>query len=82
LKISTAPIGVGQRRHDAVEPHRPVQGARRLAPIGDARRNVVLQILADARQRHFHGDIVGAQLVRIADPRQQQKLRRVDDAAA
>ena len=77
-----APIGVGQRRHDAVEAHRPVQGARAFTPIGHARRNVVLQILADARQRHLHGDIVGAQFVRIADARKQQQLWRVDDAAA
>ncbi len=53
-----------------------------LARIGDARRNVVLQILADAGQRRLDGDVVGGEFGRIADARQHQKLRRVDDAAA
>ena len=75
-------IGADERRHDAVEPHRAVERARFFTRIGDARRNVVLQILADARQRRLDGDAVGGELGRIADARQHQKLRRVDDAAA
>jgi hypothetical protein len=75
-------IGSRQCRHDAVEPHRPVERARFLAQIGDGRRDVVLQILADARQRDFDADIVRAQLFRIPDPGQHQELRRIDDPAA
>ena len=75
-------IGARQRRHDAVEPHRPMERTGLFAPIGDACRNMVLQILADAGQRRFHVMPWARELVRIADARQHQKLRRVDDAAA
>ena len=75
-------ISAEQRRHDAVEPHRLVERARLFALVDNRRGDVVLQVLADAGQRYFHGDAVGAQFVRIADARQHQKLRRVDDAAA
>ena len=43
---------------------------------------MILQVLAHAAQRDFHGDTLGAQFIWIADARQHQQLRRVDDAAA
>ena len=75
-------ISADQRRHDAIEPHRAMERARFFACIGDACRNVVLQILADAGQCHLDRDAVGGELGRIADAGQHQKLGRIDDAAA
>ena len=42
---------------------------------------MILQILADAGERHFCLDAVAAQLRGLADARQHQELRRVDGAA-
>src|ERR1700689_2971466 len=47
----------------------------------DACRNMVLQILTDARQRHFERDIMSGKFLRIAYSRQHQELRGVDDTA-
>src|SRR5580692_2677283 len=55
---------------------------RLLACVSDLRRNVILQILANARERGPRCDAVSAQLVGVADTRKHQKLRRVNDAAA
>ena len=43
---------------------------------------MILQILADAGQRHLDRDVVCGEFGRIADAGQHQQLRRVDDAAA
>ena len=43
---------------------------------------MILQVLADAGQRHRDLDAVRAQLLGIADAREHQQLRRVDHAAA
>jgi len=59
-----------------------MQRPGRLPRIIDAGGNVILEILADPAQRHPHRDAVMAERVRIADAREHQKLRRVDDAAA
>ncbi len=47
----------------------------------DAAGDVILQILAHARQRHLAGDVVTRQLGRVADAREHEQLRRVDHAA-
>ena len=47
----------------------------------DHRRDVVLQVLPDARQRHLRLDAGGAQRIGVADAGQHQHLRRVDHAA-
>ena len=60
---------------DPVEPHLRVQGAGFAAPIGDRRREVVLQIASDATQRDTHRDTVLAKRVGIADARQHEQLR-------
>ena len=78
-----AQIGFGERRHDAVEPHRRGEAGRaagggrrclpRCGPAGSCRRPAA---------RTLTGDAVRAQFVGIADAGQHQHLRRVDDAAA
>ena len=65
----------------AVEPHVLPQRPRLAARIGDERGRMILQVLADAAQRHFRLDAVRAQFVRIADAGQHQGLRRIDRAA-
>ena len=52
-----------------------------LPPKHDRDRDVVLQIAADTRQGHARRDALHAQREGIADSRQHQQLRRVDDAA-
>ena len=52
-------IGVGERHGDAVEPHRAVDGAGGAARSNDDHHgDVVLQVPADAAQRHLRLDAV------------------------
>ena len=74
-------VAARERDEDAVKPHRGDKRAGLMARIIGEHRQVVLQVVADARKRRLHGDAVLRQPVRIADAGQHQQLRRVDDAA-
>ena len=50
--------------------------------VDDAGQDVVVEVPPDARQVHDRLDADGPELVRVADPRQQQELRRFDRAGA
>ncbi len=54
---------------------------RLLAGVSDDHRDVVLKVPSDALERDGCRDAVPLQLLGIADAREHQKLRRVNDAA-
>ena len=75
-------IGLGEVEPDPVGAHHAEERARRLAPVHQDDRDVVLQVLADRRAvRRRVSMPCAASSAGIADPRQHQELRRVDDAA-
>src|SRR4029077_9490326 len=76
----------GRRPFERLDPEMPalpqlVDGLDVLDPRHRARRVVILQPLADARQRMAHFDAVRAQQLRRTDPRKLQQLRRIVAAA-
>ena len=52
-----------------------------LAPVGERRHDMVLEVLAHALQFGAHIYAMRAQLVRFADAGEHEELRRVDHAA-
>ena len=76
------PLGARPDHRQREAPLVPVEGDRLLAALLHVHLQVVLQVAPDARPVHHHRDVVPLQVVRVADARQQEELRRVDRAAA
>ena len=70
-----------QARGEPIEPHVALERPRLAPRIGDERSDVILQIAAHARERHFHRDAVRGERIGRADPGQHQQLRGIDRAA-
>ncbi len=82
LDVRPALSGVGfvkQRRFRQIEMgrrHRPRGG------LNQPGQHVVVEVLADARQRRHDGNIEFAQVIGVAEAGQQQQLGRFDRAGA
>src|SRR5260370_42377316 len=78
---SAARIGPAELQWDPGGAHFRMKRTGFLPPIADRHRDVVLQVMADARERDIYRDFVCRQSLGITDAGQHQELRRVDDTS-
>ena len=84
LGRKTAPgeQSLSERNRQPIRPHGARERALVAAAVDQERRDMVLQVLADAGERHLHGDLMRGKLRGSPMPGEHQQLRRVDRAAA